>query len=138
MEKALDLYGRHLHLEPASLDARFEMAVILDRAGRLDEALKHLLLVREARPGDVMVMNNIGVIYSKRKEFDQAVRIFENALRVDQNQPDLLVNAARAYFRIGDYPRAWACVIRVERLGAAPPAGLLSELNSAMLRPGSE
>lgn len=138
MDRALELYGRHLHLEPAALDARFEMAVILDRSGRLDEALKHLLHVNEARPGDIKVMNNIGVIYSKCNEFDQAVRIFENALRVDQNQPDILVNAARAYVRTGDYPRAWACVIRAERLGAAPPARLLSELNSAMLRPGSE
>ena len=138
LDRACELYDRHLELEPEALDARFELAVMLDRAGRLDEAMKHLLHIDEARPGDIRVMNNIGVIYSRKSEFEQAVRVFEKALRADSNHSELLINAARAYCRVGDYRRAWACVIRAERLGATPPEGLLSELNSAMLRPGAE
>ena len=137
MEKALELYGTHISLEPEALDARFEMAVTLDRVGRLEEALLHLLFIYENRPDDVGVMNNIGVIYSKRGEFNQAVRILEKALNVDPNQPGVLVNVAQAYYRLGDYSMAWEYVIRTERLGAAVPAGFLSDLSGVMMRPGT-
>ena len=137
MEKALELYGTHISLEPEALDARFEMAVTLDRVGRLEEALLHLLFIYENRPDDVGVMNNIGVIYSKRGEFNQAVRILEKALKVDPNQPGVLVNVAQAYYRLGDYSMAWEYVIRTERLGAAVPAGFLSDLSGVMMRPGT-
>ena len=138
MEKALEIWGKHISLDPTAIDARFEMAVALDRAGRLDEALRHLHYIYEESPGDIRVLNNIGVIYSKRGEFDRAARIFEKALKIEPNRPGVLVNAARAYCRLGDYSRAWGCVIRVERLGASVPGGLLTELNGAMLRPGTE
>jgi len=135
MEKALELYGKHISLDSTALDARFEMAVALDRVGRLEEALRHLLCICEERPDDVGVMNNIGVIYSKRGEFDQAVQTFEKALKVDPNQPGVLVNAARAHYRLGDYSRTWEYVMRAERLGVSVPAGFLSDLTSAMVRP---
>ncbi len=136
-ERALEFYERYISLEPSSLDARFEMAVILDRAGRLDEALRHLRHIINERPGDIGVMNNMGVIYSKKDECDRAVRIYEKALEIDPNHPALLLNAARAYYRLRDYPRAWECATGAERFGAAVPKEFLSDLKRLAMQDGT-
>jgi Flp pilus assembly protein TadD len=83
------------------------------------------------------VLNNMGVIYSRRGEFDRAVRVFEEALGVDPNQSGVLVNVARVYYRLGDYPTAWSYVMRAERLGGAVPGRLRADLERVMTRPGT-
>jgi tetratricopeptide (TPR) repeat protein len=136
-ERALEFYERYISLEPSSLDARFEVAVILDRAGRLEEALEHLRHIINERPADVGVMNNIGVIHSKNNEFDMAVRVFEEALEIDPDHPAVLLNAARAYYRLGDYSRAWEYAVGAERSGAAVPQEFLSDLRRLVIEPGT-
>jgi tetratricopeptide (TPR) repeat protein len=135
-QRALEFYERYISLEPSSLDARFEVAVILDRAGRLEEALDHLRHIINERPGDVEAMNNIGVIYSKNNEFGRAIRVFENALEIEPDHPAVLLNAARAYYRLGDYSRAWEYAAGAERSGAAVPQEFLSDLKRLVIQPG--
>ncbi|MCG8612303.1 MAG: tetratricopeptide repeat protein [Pseudomonadales bacterium] len=52
LDKAVEIYMRALSMQPEYLDARNSLAVTLSQLGRVEEALKHQLLVLQSRTDD--------------------------------------------------------------------------------------
>ena len=50
-------------------------------------------------------LNRTGLEHYERWEMDSAITLFQEAVRLDETEPDYHLNLARAYVRVGDYER---------------------------------
>jgi sigma-B regulation protein RsbU (phosphoserine phosphatase) len=97
--EALDIQVRQLSKadepeESAIIDyaGEYARAIELMKAGSYDEAcaaLERLLLIK---PSDVKVLNNLGVLYYKRKDYEVAKRFLERALIAEPNNASAVKN----------------------------------------------
>lgn len=93
------------HLYP---QARFSVALSLIQLNRLDEAFATLKTLSDRSPS-ATVMNNLGVIQMRRPVTPQTGRAtyyFNQALRLDQDDPDYYFNLGYAYWTEKDLQSA--------------------------------
>ena len=75
-----------------------------DDAKRLvDEALKCFERVVDLEPGNPEGYNNLGYIYEKMDRFGCAKQTYEQALHLDQNNVEAMINIAQVLELEGDY-----------------------------------
>ena len=84
---------------------------------------------------DILILNNIGTTYREREEHEKAARIFNRAIRLSPDDPDLRIKLARTYLELGDCPNAWSQVFAAENLKANVPRDFLEDLQKSMSRP---
>jgi len=85
-----------LELNPNFVPALLNLAGMYIRENKLGEAEK--LLSRAAQiEKNTDVYNNLGVIYSKRKEFNRAIKKFEKAIQLNPNSADAYFNLSLVY-----------------------------------------
>lgn len=101
-EKHLDLaavyYRIVLQTNPNHKDNLFDFARLLACSpNTYQEAIKLYLNVAQINPKSAMSMNNIGVIYANRKEFQNAYKYFQKALYIDSNLILAMSNLSRLY-----------------------------------------
>ena len=76
-------YRRLLEQNPADVDARMTLGVVLRRLGRLDEAISTLDDVVTAAPGDFRAFANLGLALQTAKRLDDAVAAYRRAYRLE-------------------------------------------------------
>lgn len=76
-------YRRLLEQDPADLDARMTLGVVLRRLGRLDEAISLLEGVAKAAPDDFRAFANLGLALQTAKRLDDAVAAYRRAYRLE-------------------------------------------------------
>lgn len=59
-------------------------------------------------PNNSRAYNNLGVIYKEKGEFDQAIELFEKALRANRNYTAVYYNLGDVHYRLGNYADAFA------------------------------
>ena len=64
-------------------DVRFNLALMLEKAGDTDKAMKQYRLVIKANPKDVEAMSNLGRLYYAKGDFTRAMEIFERAVKIN-------------------------------------------------------
>jgi len=74
--------------------------------GREEEALAALLAAVAADSTNCDPYFNLGSIYMKRQEYEQAAAMFEKKLGCDARSLSSYINAAACYMQIKNYPRA--------------------------------
>ena len=84
---------------------------------------------------DITILNNIGATYFDRDEHEEAARMFARAIQLSPSDPDLRINLARTYHKLGDSPNAWNQVFAAESLKAKVPRDFLDDLQKSMSRP---
>jgi serine/threonine-protein kinase len=107
-------YRRARALAPHAGFVLSPYARFLSAAGRLDEALK---LAEEGAAADPLsgeMVSSVGVVHYLRREYDEAIRSHEQALRVAPSYGPAYFGIARAYSGKGDYPRAIDFVKRAQ------------------------
>ncbi len=77
----------------------FAEAELLGSKQRFDEALEKYEFLRQQMPDNVSVLNNIGQIYEKRGELEQAAKYYARCLELMPGQTVLLNNLANVYCR---------------------------------------
>jgi tetratricopeptide (TPR) repeat protein len=87
-------YEKALKVFPGHLDALYNLAVVCDRLGQKEDALKHYRHYVELRPNDADVWTQIGVIHDEAGRRTQAWAAYEKAIAADSK-------FARAYHNLG-------------------------------------
>jgi tetratricopeptide (TPR) repeat protein len=83
LEEAVPLYERALRLDPAHTNARINLASVHARLGDLQSAERELSRVVTEDPRNAAALTNLGVVLVQQGRPAQAVRAFEDALRID-------------------------------------------------------
>lgn len=92
------LYRHTLARNPASWIAHHNLgALLLDRPGRLDEAIAHLTTTLALKPNHLRAHNNLGYAYSRIPgRLPDAIRAFEASLRLKPDDPRITLYLAHA------------------------------------------
>jgi Flp pilus assembly protein TadD len=115
-EAEADLRGV-LKAEPRNAAAHSELALLLERAGRQDEALQHHEEARRLAPDEPRYLNALAFALTVRGEAARAVPLLEEALRVEPGNPRYRNNLGFACAASGDFARS----AREFARGGTPP-----------------
>ena len=87
---------------------RYELGRVLDRAGRLSEAVAEYRLALDRNPNHVGALNNLGAALAGQGRTDEAIRSFERLIAVDPENADARANLGLAFAAAGAPTRAAA------------------------------
>ncbi len=73
-------------------ETRYDLALVVDRTGRLDEAVAEYERALDRNPNHVGALNNLGVALARQGRFAPATRRLERAVAVDPDHADAHVN----------------------------------------------
>jgi tetratricopeptide (TPR) repeat protein len=93
---------------PQSLNAQFNLGVIAERQGRLEDAQAAYEKVRFLDQGHVPTLLNLGRIYRQQEKYAEAIALYEAGLKSPgrAHEATLLNNLATAYRLAGKYELA--------------------------------
>ena len=106
---------------------RYELGVVLDRAGRLSDAIAEYRRALDHNPNHLEALNNLGVALAGQGRMDEAARRFERVLAVDPENADAHANLGLALAAAGardDAARAFREALRLDPDHAGARGGL--------------
>jgi tetratricopeptide (TPR) repeat protein len=71
--------------------------------GDIPQAIKYFEKAREILPGEVSVVQNLGVAYATAGEFDEAIRLYREALQINPSSEATYNNLAALYLKTNRY-----------------------------------
>jgi len=85
------------------------LGVLYDRLGSFDESIAQYRAALTVRPDDPEVLNNMGMAFYLKKDYQKAIETFERALSFTpaSDRARTYNNLARAYAKTGSYARAF-------------------------------
>lgn len=78
-----------------------------DAEDRLDDAERHYRRALDLAPGHATALNNLASLLSARGQYEDALRLRDQAVRIIGPHPRLRVAQSYDYFRLGHLPEAW-------------------------------
>lgn len=122
---ALASFRRSLELDPLHVPALLFLAnYYMDNRNYVD-ATPLLERAMAASPRDAGIRVNLGISYRGEKRFEDAIRAYQEALRLDPGNPEPHRNLAVLY---GDYMKAYDAAVKsiedYRRAGGGPPQDL--------------
>jgi tetratricopeptide (TPR) repeat protein len=120
-QRAEELYRRACELLPNVPEPRINLAVLLDRLGRTQEAFGILEDAERIAPRDARIAVARGAVAERRDDTHEARRWYERALELAPDHPDALFRLGRMDCAAGEHERATA---RFERILAKNPDDL--------------
>ncbi|MBI4133101.1 tetratricopeptide repeat protein [Candidatus Uhrbacteria bacterium] len=127
------LFNEAIELKQDFAPAHFYIAAVLDRQGRLAEAITKLESVVQFNPRDVGVAFQLGLLYLKNNNLAEAEAEFVRALELAPNYANARWYLASIYERRGDFDKA---VREIEAVLATNPDSQLVQERLASLRRG--
>ncbi len=130
LEEALICFRRATTINGHHAKAYRQMGLIYQKLGRDDEARSSLELAAEIhmernqnneaeeifntvlalRPDTTNVYNSLGIIYRRQGRLDEALKAYEKALKVNQNDEYIYFNTARVHLDMGSPLLAQKCL----------------------------
>jgi Flp pilus assembly protein TadD len=95
-----------LELDGDDAFAHSNLAIVLDRAGRRDEALAHHRKATELEPKNAQYLNNLGFALLVRGEKHPAIDTLRQALSLDPTSSRIRNNVGFAYASVGSFAKA--------------------------------
>jgi tetratricopeptide (TPR) repeat protein len=89
-------------------DAQRSLANLLRGTGRLEEAAVHYRAVIDQRPLDFMSYGNLALILLNLNKPQEAIAVYEKALALRPERPDLRMSLGIAQLLVGDFANGWA------------------------------
>lgn len=102
LERQVHPYRLMLALDPGNIQAQMQIAVVFGRNGLLEQAIAELENIRQKDENNVAALNNLGNIYFLRQNYAQALDMYNNALNIDTQNSDIMLNIAIVKYKIGD------------------------------------
>ena len=81
--EAADEFGKALSLNPSYASAHHWYSIALANIGKLDEAIAEAKLAGQSDPLSPPARNILGVMYVYAREFDKAMQVFDDNLKLD-------------------------------------------------------
>ena len=121
VEGAIDSFGRALALDRRHALARYNLALVLYHADRLQAALDelHEALAIQPRPE---VHYTLGIVYWHQGDLDRAAKALEDAIAANPDYADAHLALGTIFKSRGDLKRAAAALRRAISLGPDLPA----------------
>lgn len=104
-EKWLDAeqsYLKTIGLDAKNFDAHFKIGQVYIKLKKVDDAIIHLKLAKEFN-GEPYVSFYLGQAYLEKEEISLAIGEFDNAIRLQTNNPLFYYWRGNAFFAAGDY-----------------------------------
>ena len=114
------LFAATVATSPSSAKANHNSAVILQRAGRLDDAMLHYRRALEIDNRQPEAQYNLGYVMLERGEPESSIPLFHGAIEADPKFSDAYFNLAMAYEQVGETQKArpfWKNYISLEPSG---------------------
>jgi len=87
--EAITMYERALLINPKDADVRTDLGTAYRNTGMTDRALAEYRTALEHDPGHLTARYNTGVVYaSNKKNYKEAIRIWEELLKIAPNYPE--------------------------------------------------
>ena len=118
-EEALAQFEQAIALKEDYASAHYQMAIVYDRQGKLDEAISKMESVADYNPRDVGVVFQLGMLYMRRhgeQDLTRAQRAFEYAVDLAPAYANARWFLASVYEQQGDFDRAIEQVQKVLEL----------------------
>ncbi|MBI1943106.1 MAG: tetratricopeptide repeat protein [Betaproteobacteria bacterium] len=115
---ALRAYERAVAADPAFLDARINLGLLLHESGRMARAERAYRDALEACGSDPVLLYNFGVLLTDMKRTREAVAKYQAALRADPALADCHYNLALLYEELGRPKEALRHMAQYRRLSA--------------------
>ena len=114
LDSALQRHPRHPALE-------YDRAILLERAGRVPEAIEALEKLLEQRPNDPTLLNALGYTLADHGlQLPRAESLIRRALATVPDNPAVLDSLGWVRFRRGDIPEALTILERAYNVGRDP------------------
>ena len=129
------LWRATLAVNPDSWMAENNLAIVLQRTGRMDEAMAHLQRALTIDPDNIETRNNLGNAFLRMGRVDEAFVHLQKALELEPNRAAVQYNFAHALLQTGRLDEA---IAHLERALEIEPGNLAarSDLGGALLRLG--
>jgi tetratricopeptide (TPR) repeat protein len=73
----------------------------------------------------------MGSAYLRKKEFEQAISLFNKSLKIRPKYAEAYVSRGRGYYFRGEFDKSWEDIERAKDLGYKIPAEFLDDLRRA-------
>ena len=122
-EDALSSYSRALACDPPSSYLGIQVARMLFKLGRIEEATLRLEDILKQDPVSVSAMMYLGELYNVQKRVDEAILLYERVLKVEPDKTESLLFLGVLYASKQDFEKGQACF---DRVLAKEPENLLA------------
>jgi tetratricopeptide (TPR) repeat protein len=107
-DEAEALFSRVLKMAPNNVSAAYNLGVVSERRGDFRRARERYEAAHALDPGHTPTLLNLGKVYRLQARFDQAIALYERALKLPGREfdPQLLNNLTVAYRLARQYEKA--------------------------------
>jgi serine/threonine-protein kinase len=106
-------FGRVSKMLPGSSEIPFALAVITRREGNWDESLGFFQQALALDPRNMQFLNEAAKTYAMVRQFPAALKLYDRALDITPNDPDLIGAKAGIYQAQGNLPEAAKLLVEV-------------------------
>jgi predicted Zn-dependent protease len=100
------LFQRDLDRNSDSTLANFGLGIVWKEREEYIKSIDHFLKALKGQPDSVLILRNLGEAYQLKGEDENAIEIFERALKIDNRDRSTLFLMAISYQNLGQYPKA--------------------------------
>ena len=115
-EKAASYAVSHPEFKPDYVDAMSKLGEIYGQnLGRIDAAEDCFLQAIEVKPNDESSLENLGIVYGIKKDFNKSLSYFQQALKIKPEKYELYMNISQTYRIMGDLKSAQDYIVQAEK-----------------------
>ncbi len=118
--KALADLDQAERLDLSDSTVRLRLAKELISADLLDEARKHLVVLKNVSPSDNELWQTWGVLALKSRSQEEMLTVAESGLELSNQPLDFMIIATELFIRAPDYERAEHCIEQLHQKEIAP------------------
>ncbi len=126
LDRAGEVLGKSLELEPELAKAHHFLGVAAKELGDYDDALAHLEVAARQYPRDRVVLNQIGVVHFRNRDYPAAIASLQRALEIDPEDLMAHYTLMLAYRGLGELERSREHQAYYERFKADEASQILT------------